>query len=85
MPYRTELKPSAAKALGELPRRDQERVRNKIDALGVEPRAHGSKALQGEPGLLRVRVGDYRVIYTVEDDVLLVLVVRIAHRREAYR
>ena len=51
----------------------------------IEPRPHGAKALRGEPGLLRVRVGDYRVIYTVEDNILLVLVVRIAHRREAYR
>jgi len=85
MSYTVELKPSAAKALAGSPRRDQERVGAKLDALALEPRPQGAKVLRGEAGLLRVRVGDYRVIYTVEDDVLLVLVIRIAHRREAYR
>lgn len=83
--YTIALKASVAKALAALPRRDQVRVRDKIDALAIEPRPHRAKALRGDPGLLRLRVGDYRVIYTVEDNVLLVLVVRIAHRREAYR
>lgn len=83
--YTIELKASAAKALAALPRRDQVRVGDKIDALAIEPRPYGAKALRGEPGLLRVRVGDYRVIYSVEDNVLHVLVVRVAHRREAYR
>ena len=43
------------------------------------------KALQGEKGLIRIRVGDYRVIYTVRDEVLLVIVVKVGHRREVYR
>ena len=43
------------------------------------------KALQGEKGLFRIRVGDYRVIYTVRDEVLLVIVVKVGHRREVYR
>jgi mRNA interferase RelE/StbE len=51
--------------------------------LAEDPRPPGARALQGRPGL-RVRVGDYRIIYTVEDDVLLVVVVRLGHRRDVY-
>jgi mRNA interferase RelE/StbE len=83
--YRVEVVASAAKALAEIPRADQERIRNRIDALAEAPRPHGVKALQGGEGLLRIRVGDYRIVYRVDDDALLVTVVRIAHRREAYR
>ena len=57
----------------------------KIDELAENPRPAGLKKLKGPAGFLRIRVGDYRVIYCVHDDVLIVLVVRIAHRREAYR
>jgi mRNA interferase RelE/StbE len=42
-------------------------------------------ALQGEPGLLRIRVGDYRIIYSIRDDVLTVVVVTVGHRREVYQ
>ncbi len=51
--------------------------------LAQDPRPPGARALQGRPGL-RVRVSDYRIIYTVEDDVLLVVVVRLGHRRDVY-
>lgn len=51
----------------------------------MEPRPAGMVKLAGEEELYRVRVGDYRIIYTIQDDQLLVLVVTIAHRREAYR
>lgn len=51
--------------------------------LAQDPRPPGARALQGRPGL-RVRVGDYRILYTVDDDVLLVVVVRLGHRRDVY-
>ncbi|MET9023706.1 type II toxin-antitoxin system RelE/ParE family toxin [Actinopolymorpha sp. NPDC004070] len=51
----------------------------------VEPRPHGAQALQGRSGLLRIRVGDYRVIYEVQDARLVVLVVDLGHRRDIYR
>jgi mRNA interferase RelE/StbE len=58
----------------------------KIDALASEPRPRGSKALRGRhEGLRRVRSGDYRIVYHVEDDRLLVLVVKIGPRRDVYR
>jgi mRNA interferase RelE/StbE len=61
------------------------RVLNAIGALATDPRtAPNVKALQGQPGY-RLHVGDWRVIYTLQDDILTVLVIRISHRREAYR
>jgi mRNA interferase RelE/StbE len=83
--YAIEFKPSAAKALASIPRADQVRIRAKIDALADEPRPHGVVRLRGPEGFLRLRAGDYRIVYAVHDDVLLVLVVRVAHRREVYR
>jgi mRNA interferase RelE/StbE len=83
--YRIEIKESARKALRGLPSGDQRRIVAKIDALATEPRPHGSTRLKGPEDFLRIRAGDYRVIYQIEDDILIVLVVRIAHRREAYR
>ena len=85
MAYRVELKPSAAKALARLPRRDQRRVARKIDALAENPRPNAARKLSGADALYRVRAGDYRILYQVQDDVLLVLVVRIGHRRDVYR
>ena len=57
-----------------------------IDALATSPPPPQAKALQGKPrGVHRIRVGDWRVIYSIEDRRLLVLVIRVAHRREVYR
>ncbi|MDJ0899633.1 MAG: type II toxin-antitoxin system RelE/ParE family toxin [Xenococcus sp. MO_188.B8] len=57
----------------------------KIDALATEPRPEGVVKLKGEENLYRIRVGDYRVIYNVQDDRLLVLVVKVGHRGDVYR
>lgn len=76
---------AAAKALRRLDRPVQRRVLDAIDALGADPRPPGNKTLQGGQGLLRIRVGDYRVIYQVHDDQLEVVVVTLGHRREVYR
>jgi mRNA interferase RelE/StbE len=80
-----EIKESAAKALAALSKPDQKRIQAKIDALAEEPRPRGVKKLKGPEGFLRLRVGDYRIVYSVHDDVLLVLVVRIGHRGDVYR
>jgi mRNA interferase RelE/StbE len=61
------------------------RVDARILALAEEPRPPGVVKMQGAEGYYRLRIGDYRVVYAIEDDVLLVLVVRIGHRREVYR
>ena len=84
-PYRVELKPSAERALTALQRRDRIRVARKIDALATDPRPPGVEKLKGAEDLWRVRTGDYRIIYAILDDALVILVIRIGHRREVYR
>jgi mRNA interferase RelE/StbE len=84
MTYRVELRPAAVRALRKVDPQHRGRIQGAIALLAQDPRPPGARALQGRPGL-RVRVGDYRIIYTVEDDVLLVVVVTVGHRREVYR
>lgn len=81
--YRIELRPAAVRALRKLDPQVRRRVQGAIALLAQQPRPPGARALQGRPAL-RVRVGDYRIIYTIEDDVLLVVVVRLGHRRDVY-
>jgi mRNA interferase RelE/StbE len=61
------------------------RVISRINGLSQDPRPSGSRKLQGEANLWRIRIGDYRVVYTVDDRQRTVDIVRIRHRREAYR
>lgn len=79
------LKPSAERALKKVAQPALRRIARAIDSLGTNPRPPGVATLQGEPGLLRIRVGDYRIIYTVHDDVLTVLVITVGHRRDVYQ
>ncbi|KQQ06016.1 MULTISPECIES: type II toxin-antitoxin system RelE family toxin [unclassified Rathayibacter] len=81
--YRIELRPAALKALRRIDPQDRKRIQGAIALLGEEPRPPGARALQGRPGL-RVRVGDYRILYTVDDGVLVVVVVTLGHRRDVY-
>jgi len=85
MTYTVEFSTSAAKTLGKLAKANRLRIVGAIELLSVDPRPPGAKMLRGgEHGRWRVRVGDFRVIYAIEDGRLLVLVLRVAHRREAY-
>jgi mRNA interferase RelE/StbE len=63
----------------------QERIVGRIEELAAEPRPRGAVKLQGEDDLYRIRVGDYRVVYTIRDEELIVLVLRVGHRRDVYR
>jgi len=83
--YTVKIRTKALKALGALPRATRDEIQRAIDALAEEPRPAGVKALQGRKRLWRVRLGAYRVVYSIQDEVLLVLVVRIGHRRDVYR
>lgn len=84
MTYSISVKQSAAKALAKIARTDRLRIIAAIDELKTNPAAGG--VLKGEfSGLRRIRIGHYRVIYEVQDAQLVVLVIRIGHRREAYR
>ena len=82
--YSVRIKSSAAKELARLPRDARERLVEAIDKLGEEPLA-GALLKGGLRGLRRIRVGDYRIVYEVLDDELVVLVIRVAHRQGAYR
>lgn len=81
--YRIELRPTAARSLHKLDRQIRRRIQGAIALLAQDPRPPGARPMQGRPGL-RVRVGAYRIVYTVTDDVLLVVVVRLGHRRDVY-
>ncbi|TCL80156.1 MULTISPECIES: type II toxin-antitoxin system RelE/ParE family toxin [unclassified Rathayibacter] len=81
--YRIELRPAAMKALRKIDPNDRKRIQGVIALLGEDPRPPGAKALQGRAGL-RVRVGDYRIVYTIDDGVLLIVVVTLGHRRDVY-
>ncbi len=84
MSYSIRIKRSASRELARVPRLDRLRIVRAIDGLAEHPLV--GSALKGElRGLRRMRVGDYRVVYEVLADTLVVLVVRVAHRREAYR
>ncbi|GAA1420518.1 type II toxin-antitoxin system RelE/ParE family toxin [Agrococcus citreus] len=83
--YDVQLSKGAARALRKLDRPVQARILAALALLRDDPRPATVKALSGHPGYLRVRVGDYRVIYTIEDDHLVVLVLTIGHRRTVYR
>ncbi len=83
--YQVEFAPSARRELRALTPHVQERLRLRIDALAEDPRPHRAARFVGLEDGYRLRVGDYRVIYQVRDRVLVVLVVRIGHRREVYR
>jgi len=85
MAYAIEFAPSAKRELKKLPREAQLKLNQRIESLSIEPRPRGSKKLKGATELWRIRVGDYRVVYEVRDKILVVLVVRVAHRREVYR
>lgn len=74
----------AAKELSKLDRTVARRIHLAITALADDPRPSGCRQLAGYPGLWRTRVGDYRVIYQIDDDVLVVLVLRIGHRGKIY-
>ncbi len=81
--YRIELRPAAVRALRKLDPPIRRRVQGAIALLAQDPRPPAARALKGRPGL-RVRVGDYRVIYAIHDEVLLVVVVTLGHRRDIY-
>lgn len=61
------------------------RIARAVDALGAQPRPQGARSLAGYPGLWRIRIGDYRVVYAIKDAELVVLALRVAHRRDVYR
>ena len=82
--YSLLIKPSALKELEALPAKDRRRIVARIEGLAADPRPHGCEKLSALEQY-RVRQGDYRVVYGIDDDAPSVVVVKIGHRRDVYR
>jgi mRNA interferase RelE/StbE len=85
MAYHIEIKSPAEKALKRLPDPWRRRITTAIDRLALDPRPPGCIKLTGSQSAYRIRIGDYRVVYEVVDRVLIVYVIRVAHRKDVYR
>lgn len=84
-PFTVEYESRAVKELAKLDKPVARRLITAIDALSADPRPSGVRPLVGYPNLWRIRVGEYRVVYTIKDTELVVLALRVAHRSTVYR
>ena len=82
--YRLEIKKSAVKEIERLPRKDMKAVLGRIESLSDNPRPRDCKKLSAQEKY-RVRCGNYRILYSIEDDILIVFVVKVGHRKDFYR
>ncbi len=85
MRYSIEFQPAARRALDNLPRTIQVRIGHALNALAEQAHPPGAKKLSGKHDIWRLRVGDYRVVYTIEKGRLVILVLKLGHRRDVYR
>ena len=83
--YKVLFKPSADRALQKLPHDVQRRIVGEVSMLAHDPRPAGTGKLAGDDNLWRIRIGNYRVVYEIHDDRLVVVVLRVAHRKDVYR
>lgn len=85
MKYRIEVKRSAAKALKKIPKPERKSISKKIDSLAEKLPNPDITKMKGNNPFHKVRVGNYRIIYEIQDDALLILIVTIGHRKDIYR
>ena len=84
--YTIAINPSALKELSKLPKATVKKAEKAIDSLANNPRPIGVKKLKGsDEDLYRIRVGDYRIIYSIEDEIKIIDILKIGHRKEIYR
>ena len=83
--YQIEFTASASKQLKKLPEEEKTRIRDKIDELADNPRPDGVVKLTNSENSYRIRVGSYRVLYDIFDDILLISVIKVRHRKDVYR
>jgi len=83
MDYKIQFKASAKKSLFRISEPDQKRILKKIISLEKNPRPNGAIKLTNRPAY-RIRQGDYRIIYTIQDSILVIEIIRIGHRRNVY-
>lgn len=85
MSFKIELTKSAAKELGSFPKAAQKRISKTIDSLSENPPDPAKTKMKGNNPFHRLRVGDYRIIYEIQDDILLILIVKMGHRKDVYK
>ena len=85
MNYRVEVKKSAAKMLKKIPKGDRKRISDKIDSLSESLLNQEITKMKGKNPFHKVRVGDYRIIYEIQEEVLIILIVKVGHRKDIYR
>ncbi|PIG94170.1 type II toxin-antitoxin system mRNA interferase toxin, RelE/StbE family [Gloeocapsopsis sp. IPPAS B-1203] len=85
MIYKVEFSKGALKQFNKLPLEFQERIQTKIDELANNTRPSGVGKLKGGDNRYRIKVGNYRILYEIYDSILLIIAIRIGHRREVYR
>ncbi len=85
MRYEIIIKPAAEKSLDKIPKSSRSRLADALEKLRDNPRPPGVIKMSGVENLWRIRIGDYRVVYEIHDDRLIVLVLRVAHRKDVYR
>ena len=85
MKCRIEFKKSAAKALRKIPKSDQKRIADKIDSLSENLPDPATAKMKGDNPFHRIRAGDYRIVYEIQGDILLIVILKIGHRKEVYR
>lgn len=83
--YKIEITSSAVKSLKKIPKKELLKITNLIQMLAIDPYPSGARKLAGEVDVYRVRQGTYRVIYEVFDDRLVILVLKIGHRKDIYK
>jgi mRNA interferase RelE/StbE len=83
--FRIKFTKSAAKALEAIPRKDQKKVARKIESLAANLPSPARTKMKGNNPFHRVRVGDYRIIYEIQNEILLILILKIGHRKDVYR
>ena len=82
--YRLVFKRSVAKDLRQIPKKDIQRILKRIDSLKEDPRPAGAEKLSGDEKY-RIRQGNYRILYLIEDEIITVTIVKVGHRRDVYR
>ena len=82
--YKILIKPSAVKEINKVPKKELLKITDRINALATNPRPTGCEKLTAK-NAYRIRQGNYRIIYIVEDDKLIIIVIKVGHRREVYR
>ena len=85
MIYNVELTPAAQKQFKKLTTQLQDKIWEAIENIALDPRPYGYKKIVSRLGCYRIRIGDYRIIYSINDQIITILILQIGHRRDVYR